>query len=83
MVPIVALDQIYSFDRDALIKALPAPKGAKARDFGAAAAELFDRIMLLADNAGSPMSIALLIIWRSVIPLSTTRWPMLSSAILR
>ncbi|MDQ2921313.1 MAG: hypothetical protein M3R52_06860 [Acidobacteriota bacterium] len=53
MVPIVAFDQIYSFDRDALIKALPAPKGAKAKEYGTAAAELFDRIMLLADNAGS------------------------------
>lgn len=53
MVPIVAFDQIYSFDRDALIKALPGPKGAKAKEYGEAAAELFDRIMLLADNAGS------------------------------
>ena len=53
MVPIVAFDQIYSFDRDALIKALPAPKGAKAKEYGEAAAELFDRIMLLTDNAGS------------------------------
>ncbi len=53
MVPIVAFDQIYSFDRDALIKALPTPKGAKAKEYGTAAADLFDRIMLLADNAGS------------------------------
>jgi hypothetical protein len=53
MVPIVAFDQIYSFDRDALIKALPLPKGAKAKEYGTAAGELFDRIMLLADNAGS------------------------------
>ncbi|MEK6285035.1 MAG: hypothetical protein AABO57_04775 [Acidobacteriota bacterium] len=53
MVPIVAFDQIYSFDRDALIKALPTPKGAKAKEYATAAAELLDRIMLLADNAGS------------------------------
>ena len=53
MIPIVAFDQIYSFDRDALFKALPAPKGAKGKDYGAAAAEVFDRIMLMADNAGS------------------------------
>lgn len=53
MVPIVAFDQIYSFDRDALVKALPAPKGAKGKDFETAAAELLDRFMLLADNAGS------------------------------
>jgi PatG C-terminal len=53
MLPIVAFDQIYSFDRDALIKALPAPKGAKTKEYGTAAGELFDRIMLLTDNAGS------------------------------
>ena len=53
MVPIVAFDQIYSFDRDSLIKALPAPKGSKTKEYGEAAEELFDRIMLLTDNAGS------------------------------
>jgi hypothetical protein len=53
MIPIVAFDQIYSFDRDALIKALPAAKGAKGKGYGTAAGELFDRIMLLTDNAGS------------------------------
>lgn len=53
MIPIVAFDQIYSFDRDALIKALPAPKGRKAADYGTAAGEVLDRIMLLTDNAGS------------------------------
>jgi hypothetical protein len=54
MVPIVAFDQIYSFDRNALINSLPAaPKGAKTKGYGTAAGELFDRIMLLADNAGS------------------------------
>ena len=53
MVPIVAFDQIYSFDRDALIKALPTPKGRKAGDYGPAAGEVLDRIMLLVDNAGA------------------------------
>jgi hypothetical protein len=52
MVPIVAFDQIYSFDRDALIKALPTPK-TKAKEYGEATEELFDRIMLMTDNAGS------------------------------
>jgi hypothetical protein len=54
-VPIVLFDQIYSFDRDALLKAIPAPKGKKdaADQFAAAASELFDRIMLMADNAGA------------------------------
>lgn len=53
MVPIVIFDQIYSFDRNALISALPVPKGAKAKGYGEAAEELFDRIMLVTDNAGS------------------------------
>ena len=53
MVPIVSFDQIYSFDRTELVKALPAPKGGKTKDYGAPMAEMFDRIMLIADNAGS------------------------------
>jgi hypothetical protein len=53
MVPIVVFDQIYSFDRDALIKAIPRPENAPAEEFGPAAEELFDRIMQLADNAGA------------------------------
>lgn len=53
MIPIVAFDQIYSFDRDALIKAIPTPPKTTAKQFAPAAEELFDRIMLVADNAGS------------------------------
>jgi PatG Domain len=54
MLPIVAFDQIYSFDRDALIGAIPPPaKKTAAKDYGAAATELFDRLMLMADNAGA------------------------------
>jgi hypothetical protein len=53
MVPIVAFDQIYSFDRDSLLKAIPAPTKGGAEKFAAAAGELFDRIMLTADNAGT------------------------------
>ena len=34
MVPIVAFDQIYSFDRDALIKAIPKPEKTTAAQFG-------------------------------------------------
>ena len=52
MVPIVAFDQIYSFDRDALIKAIPKPEKTSAKEFAPAAEELFDRIMQLTDNAG-------------------------------
>lgn len=53
MVPIVMFDQIYSFDRDVLIKAIPKPDKADAKRFGRAAEELFDRIMQLTDNAGA------------------------------
>jgi len=53
MVPIVAFDQIYSFDRDALIKAIPKPEKTTAAQFGPAAEELFNRVMQLTDNAGA------------------------------
>lgn len=52
-VPIVAFDQIYSFDRDALIKAIPKPEKSTAEKFGPAAEELFSRIILITDNAGA------------------------------
>ena len=53
MVPILAFDQIYSFDREALIKAIPRPEKAPQKEFAAAAGELFDRIMQMTDNAGA------------------------------
>lgn len=53
MVPIVAFDQIYSFDRDALIKSIPRPKEVTAKQFEPMAGELFDRIMQMTDNAGA------------------------------
>jgi hypothetical protein len=54
--PMVLTDQIYSFDRDELISALPRPDDIAAdqdAQFRASAAEMFDRIMQLADNAGA------------------------------
>jgi PatG Domain len=53
VVPIVIFDQIYSFDRSALIKAIPVPADTSASQFAHAAEELFDRIMQLTDNAGA------------------------------
>jgi hypothetical protein len=53
MIPIVAFDQIYSFDREALIKAIPRPEKISAKEFAPAAEELFDRLMQMADNAGA------------------------------
>jgi hypothetical protein len=55
-VPVVAFDQLYSFDRDTLLGAIPAPEGmaddAQER-FRATSSEVFDRIMQLSDNAGA------------------------------
>jgi hypothetical protein len=53
MVPIIVFDQIYSFDRNALIKAIPKPEKLTDKQFGPAAEELFDRIMQMTDNAGA------------------------------
>jgi hypothetical protein len=58
--PIVAFDQIWSFDRWALVAAIPRPEPGGKREtakeverFNAGAEELLDRIMQLADNAGA------------------------------
>ena len=53
MLPVVSFDQIYSFDRDMLIKSIPRPEKIAEKAFVATANELLDRIMLLADNAGA------------------------------
>jgi hypothetical protein len=54
MVPIVAFDQIYSFDVDSLIGGIPRPEGITDEEaFGSTAEEVFYRIMQLADNAGA------------------------------
>jgi hypothetical protein len=53
MVPIVMVDQIYSFDVDGLIKSIPRPEGVRENQFRPTAEELFFRIQQLADNAGA------------------------------
>ena len=53
MIPLVVFDQIYSFDRPALIKTVPKPTKMEASKFTAAAEEVFDRIRQLNDNAGA------------------------------
>jgi hypothetical protein len=52
-IPIIVLDQLYSFDRDALISDIPVPEDIGEDEFRGAAGELFDRIMQIADNAGA------------------------------
>jgi hypothetical protein len=53
IVPMVAVDQMYSFDREALVKSIPKPEKTTAAQFAPAAEELFTRIMQLTDNAGA------------------------------
>lgn len=53
IVPIVTFDQIYSFDRETLIKSIPKPEKLSAKDFAPVADELLDRILQMADNAGA------------------------------
>lgn len=56
MVPIVAFSQIYSFDRNTFINAIPRPESVAAKEepqFRSAAGDLFDRILKMTDNAGA------------------------------
>ena len=53
MVPIVAFDQLYSFDRDELLDEIPRPEDYAEEMFRATAGEVFDRIGQVADNAGA------------------------------
>jgi cyclic patellamide precursor peptide PatG len=56
MVPIMVFDQLYSFDRNLFLDAIPRPESAPEGEnerFEATAGELFDRVMQMADNAGA------------------------------
>ena len=52
-IPVMFFDQLYSFDRDSLIKSIPRPAGVTAKQFEPTATDLFDRLIQLADNAGA------------------------------
>lgn len=52
-VPIVFFDQIYSFDREALIDSIPRPDQTTDEQFNGTAAQVLDAILQLADNAGA------------------------------
>jgi PatG Domain len=52
VLPVVVVDQLYSFDTDALLRSLTPPKDLAADDFAVTAEEVFTRVMQLADNAG-------------------------------
>jgi hypothetical protein len=53
LLPILIFDQLFSFDRAALLNELPRPKDADEKNFTAAAAEVLDRILTVIDNAGA------------------------------
>jgi hypothetical protein len=53
MLPIVVFNQIYSFNRSALIQNIPRPETIAAKQFTQTCEELFERIMQMADNAGA------------------------------
>jgi hypothetical protein len=49
----VIFDQVYSFDRETLLKAIPRPEKMSEKQFDAAASEVLDRVLQITDNAGS------------------------------
>ena len=53
VVPIVMVDQIYSFDRDALMKAIPKQKGQNEEQFKKTSGAILNHIIQIADNAGN------------------------------
>jgi len=53
MIPIVIVDQIYSFDRDDLIKSIPKRKGENEEQIKNTSNTLFNHIVQIADNAGA------------------------------
>jgi len=53
MVPVVGLSQMYSFDVDSIIQAIPRPSETPEAEFTAASEELLMRIMQMTDNAGA------------------------------
>lgn len=53
MIPIVLFDQLYSFDRNALLSAIPRPEGIAEDKFQPASEEVLDRITQISDNAGA------------------------------
>jgi hypothetical protein len=53
IVPVVGFTQVYSFDIDSLVQAIPRPDNVAPENFDTVSEELFLRIAQIADNAGS------------------------------
>lgn len=52
-VPLVAVDQIYSFDRELFRRSIPKPDSVPDEQFQAVTAKVLDLILQVADNAGA------------------------------
>jgi len=53
VVPVVTLNQVWSFDVDSFLGSIPRPEGVEEDQFRDTAEEVFSRVMLIADNAGA------------------------------
>lgn len=53
MLPTVMVDQVYSFDREELLKAIPRKDGLDEKQFKKTSSAMFNKIIQIADNAGS------------------------------
>jgi len=53
MIPIVSVDQIYSFDRETLMKSIPKRKGTNEDQIRKTSDALFNHLIQVADNAGA------------------------------
>jgi hypothetical protein len=51
--PMVAFDQIYSFDSESFLAAIPRPEGVAAKEFRKASEDVFTRVSQIADNSGA------------------------------
>jgi len=52
MVPLVGFTQIYSFDRNSFVTAVPKPAKVNEKAFEGAVEEILDRVLMMADNVG-------------------------------
>lgn len=53
ILPLVLVDQVYSFDHATFVKAIPRADGVDAKSFGPAVQETFQRVLQMTGNAGT------------------------------
>ena len=52
-IPVVLFDQIYSFDRESFVSSVPRPDDLPEKEYRAAAATVYDRILQMTGNMGA------------------------------